>query len=457
MSNIEAVHRIPVPTSASQVASFLGMTAYYLQFLPHYSQTTAPLRQLLKKDEPWAWTAACSDAVRSLKSQLTTAPVLAHFDPVCPTIVTCDASAGALGAVLSQLQKGPEPHRTTVLCGRTRSTGLCLDVRKSLTTLLSASGTGHKPLRLHRWADRLRQYDYQLKFTPGRDNVVADLLSCSFDAPTPTVLPDDNETELVQMLYAPLQSVVSLEELKQASEQDPTLSTLCTYIRTGWPAHMLEELSTFARVKHKLSCWEEVCVSRGFCTVVPMHYRASKHTTTQVSPASFMLGREMELPLDRLRTQRVAEPATRCTQEQQAVTRHQRAMKQRFDKAHRVKKSIIQVSDWVRARRPQRCNKMASFWSDPLQVSRQLGPTTFMLSNGSRGTPAASEKSLPLEEYECTQNRHAGQRRHRMDLPHHYHPSPSLCGLPKGQSHKQWRLKKGLCGHELALLILGTT
>ena len=84
------------------------MTAYYLRFLPHYSQTTAPLHQLLKKDEPWAWTAACSDAVRSLKSQLTTAPVLAHFDPVCPSIVTCDASAETLGAVLSQLQNGIE-------------------------------------------------------------------------------------------------------------------------------------------------------------------------------------------------------------------------------------------------------------------------------------------------------------------------------------------------------------
>lgn len=105
-----------------------------------------------------------------------------------------------------------------------------------------------------------------------------------------------------------------------------------------------------------------------------MHYRASKHATTQTSPASLMLGREMELPLDRLRTQRVAEPATRCTQEQQAVTRHQRAMKQCFDKAHRVKKSIIQVSDWVRARRPQRCNKMASFWSAPCRSVDNWGP-----------------------------------------------------------------------------------
>uniref|UniRef100_A0A674D150 ribonuclease H n=1 Tax=Salmo trutta TaxID=8032 RepID=A0A674D150_SALTR len=186
MSNIEAVHRIPEPTSASQVASFLGMTAYYLRFLPHYSQTTAPLRQLLKKDEPWAWTAACSDAVRSLKSQLSTAPVLAHFDPVCPTIVTCDASAGALGAVLSQLQNGierpvafasralsPTEQRYSVgerealacvwACERWHLYlyGRLFTLRtdhQSLTTLLSASGTGHKPLRLHRWADRLRQY-----------------------------------------------------------------------------------------------------------------------------------------------------------------------------------------------------------------------------------------------------------------------------------------------------------
>lgn len=31
---------------------------------------------------------------------------------------------------------------------------------QALTTLLSAFGSGHKPLRLHRWGKRLRQYDY---------------------------------------------------------------------------------------------------------------------------------------------------------------------------------------------------------------------------------------------------------------------------------------------------------
>lgn len=84
------------------------MTGYYLKFLPHYSATTAPLQRLLRKDEPWVWSQACSDAVCAVKVQLTTAPVLAHFDISSTTWVTCDASATTIGAVLSQTQQGVE-------------------------------------------------------------------------------------------------------------------------------------------------------------------------------------------------------------------------------------------------------------------------------------------------------------------------------------------------------------
>lgn len=107
-SNVDALLAIPEPSSAAQVASFLGMTAYYLKFLPHYSSTTAALWRLLRKDEPWVWSQACSDAVHALKVQLTIAPVLAHFDISSPTLMTCDASATAIGAVLSQTQQSVE-------------------------------------------------------------------------------------------------------------------------------------------------------------------------------------------------------------------------------------------------------------------------------------------------------------------------------------------------------------
>lgn len=617
-SNVDAIHKIPEPTSASEVASFLGMTAYYLRFLPNYSQTTAPLRQLLKKDEPWQWTTACSQSVRRLKAQLTTPPVLAHFSPDCQTLVTCDASDRAIGAVLSQVQDGLE--RPVAFASRALSPteqrysvgerealacvwaserwhlylyGRHFTIRtdhQALTTLLSASGSGHKPLRLYRWGERLRQYDYELKFTPGRHNVVADLLSRSIDNAAPAVFPeDDTEPELIQMLHTPLQPAVSLEELKQESERDDTLTTLRTYIRCGWPKKVPQELVPFSQLRDELSCWGEVCISRGLCTVVPsslqarvlsmaheghlgivklkqrcrdliwwpgidreiealckdcepcllsgktgspaptplqpvpwpsrpwehlqldicgevhgrgiphhqrflvvlydlhskwpevvpagtvttqtvtdilstlfarwgmpraittdngpqftsadfsqflrdrgikhirtafynpqanggverfnqslkngirahlaqgcafqtalnqtlMHYRASQHTTTGASPAFLMLGREMELPLDRLKAQGVAASARGHDKEQveKSVHRHQQKMQQYFNKKHRAKDTNITTGDWVRARRPHRNNKMASFWSRPCQVQRQLGPSTFQLSDGSR-------------------------------------------------------------------------
>lgn len=51
-SNVDAVLRLPEPFCPAQLSSFLGMTVFYLRFLPHYSETTAPLRALLKQDTP---------------------------------------------------------------------------------------------------------------------------------------------------------------------------------------------------------------------------------------------------------------------------------------------------------------------------------------------------------------------------------------------------------------------
>ncbi len=206
-SNIEAIHQVPEPSSAAQVASFLGMTTYYMRFLPQYSTITYPLRQLLKKDAPWTWSSACSDAVRTLKELLTNPPVLAHFSLDCPTLVTCDASATAAGAVLSQLQNGIErpvafASRAFSLTEQKYSTGereslACVWAwehwhayiygrkftlrtdHQALSALMSPSGSGHKPLRMYRWTDRLQQYDFTIQYTSGRDNVVADLLSRS--------------------------------------------------------------------------------------------------------------------------------------------------------------------------------------------------------------------------------------------------------------------------------------
>ncbi len=146
---------------------------------------------------------------------------------------------------------------------------------QALTTLMSSAGTGHRPLRLHRWADRLNQYNYQLLFTPGKDNVVADFLSCSAAEPTSAAKqPEaDIESDLVQLVYEPLQAAVSLEELKRESAADPLFVTLSTYIQNGWPARVSADLTPFSRVRAELTCWGESCIARGHRAVIPLSLR----------------------------------------------------------------------------------------------------------------------------------------------------------------------------------------
>lgn len=149
---------------------------------------------------------------------------------------------------------------------------------QALTTLLATSGTGHRPLRLHRWADRLLQYNYRLEFTPGRDNVVADLLSRAIPTPpTPQVsVPglEQAEHDIIQLLHTPLQETVSLSELQDASAADLILSSLSKYRRQGWPKRVSEELTPYFRIREQLTCWNDTCMARGLCTVVPSSLRA---------------------------------------------------------------------------------------------------------------------------------------------------------------------------------------
>ena len=134
-----------------------------------------------------------------------------------------------------------------------------------------------------------------------------------------------------------------------------------------------------------------------------LHYRAAKHTTTDSSPALLMLGRELSLPLDRLRVPAhlTSQGAQRETTDQlrDRVSARQQATKQRFDWSHRAKHPAFTILDWVRVRRPTRGHKLLSFWSAPFQVTEQLGPATFRLSDGTRWHASAKWPHLPRQTW----------------------------------------------------------
>jgi hypothetical protein len=49
----------PVPTSVSELQSFLGLVNYFSKFIQVYAVLVKPLADLLKKDASFLWSSAC--------------------------------------------------------------------------------------------------------------------------------------------------------------------------------------------------------------------------------------------------------------------------------------------------------------------------------------------------------------------------------------------------------------
>ena len=100
---VEAILKAPVPQNLQQLRSFLGLLHYYGKFLPNLSSLLHPLNRLLKANARWKWSAECQEAFEQAKSQLASAPVLAHYDVERKIKLAADASAYGLGAVISHV------------------------------------------------------------------------------------------------------------------------------------------------------------------------------------------------------------------------------------------------------------------------------------------------------------------------------------------------------------------
>ena len=76
------------------------MVNHYGRFIKCLADLSAPLKRLLRKDEPWSWSTECQDSFVKIKEALPTIKVLAHFNPDLLLGLACDASAVGIGAVL---------------------------------------------------------------------------------------------------------------------------------------------------------------------------------------------------------------------------------------------------------------------------------------------------------------------------------------------------------------------
>lgn len=199
---VSAVENFPTPKTRKNIKQFLGLAGYYRRFIENFSKIAKPLSDLTKQSVAFEWKQEQQEAFNKLKHALCSEPILQYPNFDEPFIITTDASGYAIGAILSQGKIGsdlPIAYASRVLNdAETRYSpterellALVYAVKHFRPYVYGRKFTlvmDHKPLewlnsvsdptsRLMRWRLKLAEYDYQIKYKPGKRNKNADALS----------------------------------------------------------------------------------------------------------------------------------------------------------------------------------------------------------------------------------------------------------------------------------------
>lgn len=143
-------------------------------------------------------------------------------------------------------------------------------------------GSGRKPLRLLLWADRLNQYNFRLEFMSGH----ADIVSCQVLLRWQRRQPPTERTTKTGSTFC----------MHPSARWSPWLSwikpqVMTTFLRPSVPTFRMAGHNT-----HKngiCACREEGKIFGDVLNLTHLTMRASKHSTTGVSPALLMIGRKL--------------------------------------------------------------------------------------------------------------------------------------------------------------------
>ena len=82
------------------VQRFLGLAGYFRLFIPHYSESTCALTNLLRKNRKFVWSDDCEQGFLDIKSSLVSRPILRPPNYDLPFVMAVDSSDVAIGACL---------------------------------------------------------------------------------------------------------------------------------------------------------------------------------------------------------------------------------------------------------------------------------------------------------------------------------------------------------------------
>ncbi|GJR69274.1 putative reverse transcriptase domain-containing protein [Tanacetum coccineum] len=198
LAKIESIKDWASPKSPTEIRQFLGLTGYYRRFIEGFLKIAKPMTKLTQKKVNFIWGDKQEAAFQLLKQKLCSAPILALPEGSKDFIAYCDASKKGLGAVLMQREKVISYASRQLKIHEKNYTTHDLELgavvfalkiwRHYLYGTKCTVFTDHKSLqhildqkelnmRQRRWLELLSDYDCDIRYHPGKANVVADALS----------------------------------------------------------------------------------------------------------------------------------------------------------------------------------------------------------------------------------------------------------------------------------------
>ena len=312
-AKVESIISALPPTTISAVRSFLGMATYCTKFIPNFSDVSEPLRKLTKKNQPFLWTEQQEKSFNTIKELLTSAEVMAYFDPSKDTEVVTDASPSGLSAILMQKTPGKEDRRVVAYASRALTMverrysqterealavvwaieklhlylfGSCFKLLtdcKPIELILN-NPKSKPPARIERWNLRIQGYNFEVEHKKGSENP-SDYLSRHTSLSSGDKQGTMAEEYVNFLVSSAVPKAMTLEEIQQATAVDVTLQCLVHFIQKhAWneldnlPQNFKDadraELQLFKRVKDELTVNDQAnVILRGSRMVVPKALR----------------------------------------------------------------------------------------------------------------------------------------------------------------------------------------
>ena len=274
---ISVIQNAKAPSSVSELRSFLGLCNYVSRFIKSFSEKTAVLRELLKKNQKFEWKEVHQAAFENMKNELSSTHVLSFYDPTKQVQLVTDASNYAVGGILLQsdgsemrpihyVSRSLSPSEMKYSITEKEALALVWRIEKLHLYLygktfnvivdhqalkyIFSSRSSNANARITRWQLKLQAYDFNIAYQKGEKNI-ADFLSrnCGEN------IYDENDsmytTKYLNFLCEKhVPKTMTLQQIKDESKNDKEISALRNALLTGkW--HDNPTLKPFEKMKNE--------------------------------------------------------------------------------------------------------------------------------------------------------------------------------------------------------------